>query len=197
LEHLQLKLSLLIKSTFIFVVLSIFTFGLTSTRTNSAYKPLEAADARLELSESTPETSIPTETVAAVSLPSEPIRPRDNRAIVLESYLRSQNSYLANYTDLIVELSDYYGVNPRLVIAMAGVESGYCRVNFRPYNCWGFGRYGWSSPEDGIRSYMALMNKGYYSRGARTIEGIASPYNPWPDHYIQKVYIHYNQMPQV
>jgi Mannosyl-glycoprotein endo-beta-N-acetylglucosaminidase len=195
LERLQHTLLLLIKTTFIFVVLSTLAYAFTSSNTNSANITLEAADARIELSELTAPFLL--HEVAAAPLPEEPIKPRDNRSIVLENYLRNRGSYLANHTDLIVELSDYYGVNPKLIVAMAGVESGYCRINFRPYNCWGYGRYSWSSPEDGIRSYMSHMNAGYFSKGARTIEGIASPYNPWPDHYVQKVYIHYNMMPRL
>lgn len=192
-EQLQHKLFILIKSTIVFVVLAIFIFALTSSQ-SSTHRTTEAADYRIELSDTTEE--VLTDFVALkTATPSEPIKPRDIRAIQLENYLRRQGSYLARYTDLIVQQSDYYGVNPRLIVAIAGAESGYCRVNFRPNNCWGYGRYSWSSPEAAIRGYMSLMNKGYFSRGARTIEAIASPYNPTPEAYTKKVYTHYNQMP--
>jgi hypothetical protein len=196
LEHLQLKLLLLIKSTITFVVLATFLYSLTSTHNSSLQnKTLEAADSRVELHSTL--VAQTEQVVYQASLPTEPIKPRDNRAILLESFLRGKGSYLADYTDLIVEQSDYYGVNPRVLIAISGAESSYCKVNFRPHNCWGYGKVGWATPEDSIRGYMAMMNAGYFSRGARTIEGIASPYNPHPVEYTQKVYMHYNQMPQV
>lgn len=117
------------------------------------------------------------------------------RVTALEQYLQKRGSYLAKHASLIVQLSDQYGVDYRLVVAISGVESGYCKVNFKPYNCWGFGRYSWVSEEDGIRSYFALMNKGYFTKGKRTPETIATPYNPWPDKWAAKVYVHYAQMP--
>lgn len=113
----------------------------------------------------------------------------------LRNFLRAQGSYLADYTDLIISESAKYGVNYKLLIAIAGVESSYCRVNFRPYNCWGFGRYSWTSPQEAIIGWLALMNTGYFSKGKTTPETIASPYNPNPARYIQKVYQQWNKIP--
>ncbi|GIW57501.1 MAG: hypothetical protein KatS3mg083_446 [Candidatus Dojkabacteria bacterium] len=125
----------------------------------------------------------------------EPVRPRDQRAISLEKYLQKQNSYLAQYADLIIELSDFYNIDYKIVVAIAGVESGFCRINFKPYNCWGFGDYAWNSPETSIKEYFRLLHKNYYQKGLDTLEEIASIYNPYPEQYIQKVSHFINQIP--
>lgn len=128
-------------------------------------------------------------------LVAEPVKLRDGRAIILEQFLRGKGTYLADYADLIISVSDAYGVSYKLLVAIAGVESGYCRVNFKPYNCWGYGSVSWPDPEAAIRGFMQMMDKGYFSRGATTPATIASPYNPNPDQYLQKLLSHYNTIP--
>jgi hypothetical protein len=125
----------------------------------------------------------------------EPVKPRDPRAIRLENYLRSERSVLADHTDLIIEQSDKYLINYKLVIAIAGVESGYCRLNFRLNNCWGFGQYSWANMEVAIKDYFRLLNRGYFAKGATTIEMIAPIYAPSSTDYLEKYYRHYNQIP--
>lgn len=108
--------------------------------------------------------------------------PQDERVAKLEGFLYSKGSPMASYSDLIVYYSDIYGVDPRLCVAIAGLESGYGRVVFRPYNAWGFysGR-GWGSWEESIREYMEGMNRGYFSEGARTPEAIGKNYAADPN----------------
>jgi hypothetical protein len=137
----------------------------------------------------------PSAIISKHSIQGIPQAPTDTRVIRLEKFLRGKYSYLANYAGLIVQLSDQYGVDYRLVVAISGVESGYCKVNFRPNNCWGFGNYSWSSPDQALRGYFAAMNKGYFSKGKRAPASIASPYNPAPQQYLRKLMIHYNQIP--
>lgn len=174
----------------------------TLTQSDTIQLSLKVAAVNSEIKEPIAPTPKPT-TIPAVkkALPKSPViasspvksgSSGDARAKALETFLRKKGSYLANYTGLIVELSDQYGVDYRLLVAIAGAESGYCKVNFRPYNCWGYGKSGWASEEDGIRGYMAAMNKGYFSKGLRTVEAIAQKYNPWPGTYISKVYYHWN-----
>lgn len=143
----------------------------------------------------TPLPQLPLTTIS-ITTPVELLPPpkRDPRAEKLEIYLMKQNSYLADYTDLIVSESDKYGVNPEVLVVISGVESGYCKINFKPYNCWGYGDFSWSSPEEAITEYMRLMNIGYFSKGAKTLESIASPYNPWPEEYLVKLNILRYQM---
>ncbi len=193
----QQKLFFFLKTTSTLVVLASFTFILTSSQTSPTGNSIGAADNQVVLTTKLISDSFDVNNITVTKTLVEPIRPRDIRAIVLQNFLISKGSYLANHTDLIVELSDNYSIDPRIVIAMAGAESSYCKINFRPYNCWGYGRNSWSSPEESIRKYMYLMNIGYYSLGARSIETIANRYNPHPEHYTQSVYNHFNQMPNM
>lgn len=117
----------------------------------------------------------------------EPVKPRDPRAIRLERFLKTQLSPLQNHADLLVELSDQYNIDYKLVVAIAGVESGYCNVNFRPNNCWGYGNYSWGSLEIGIREYYRLFHRHYFAKGYDTLSEIVDIYNPYPENYIAKV----------
>lgn len=125
----------------------------------------------------------------------EPVKPRDPRAIRLEKYLRSQKSSLSSQSDLLVELSDHYGIDYKLVVAIAGLESGYCSQNFAANNCWGFGNYSWSSREIAVKEYYRLMYKNYFKKGMNTIEEIFSVYAPGSTTYLQSYYYHYNRIP--
>lgn len=130
-----------------------------------------------------------------VDIPIEPLKPRDPRAIELQNFLSHCGSYLADHTDQLISLSDYYGIDYRIIVALAGVESNYCQVMFKPYNCWGYGNIGWSSGEEAVYGYTRGMNIGYFSKGRVTIESIAEIYNPNPESFIEKVYKYYYQIP--
>ena len=126
----------------------------------------------------------------------EPIKPRDPKAIVLENYLHTQISPLAKQSDLIVDLSKLYGVDYKMVVAIAGLESGYCAENSFSNNCWGFGTYSWGSMDIAVKEYMRLMNKGYFSKGLRSIAEIAPMYNSANTAHFLEIYkIHYNKIP--
>lgn len=120
---------------------------------------------------------------------------RDPRAEALEAYLKRQNTEFYLYADKIVELGDFYSVDYRIIVAIAGVESGYCRVNFKPNNCWGYGNFTWENLDIAIDEYYRKMHKYYFSRGRTTPESIAAIYNPTPDEYIRKLYIHLGKIP--
>lgn len=124
----------------------------------------------------------------------EPLKPRDPRAISLEKYLRKQKSPLASHADLLVERSDATGIDYKLVVAIAGLESGYCAENFAKNNCWGFGNYSWSSLETGIKEYYRLMKKNYFAKGLNTIGEIHRVYAPSSTDYLNKYYYHFNQI---
>ncbi len=125
----------------------------------------------------------------------EPIKPRDPRAIKLEKYLRSQSSSLSRTSDLIIDLSDKYKIDYKLVIAIAGLESGYCDLAYNGYNCWGFGNFYWATPEIAVKEYFRLMKINYFNKGLNTIQKIAPVYAPISTDYLRKYYIHYNQIP--
>jgi hypothetical protein len=126
----------------------------------------------------------------------EPVKPRDKRAIRLENFLRLQQSDLASQADLLVELSDGYGIDYKIPVAIAGMESGYCNAAYYANNCWGFGRFEWPTIEAGVRGYLSKMNQMYFKNGLTTIQDIAPLYNKVnTEGFIEKAEHHYNLIP--
>jgi len=78
-----------------------------------------------------PETDL---TVLQKILPlSESTNP-DPRVPILEEYLKSKNSPLAPYADVLLEQYHY-----RLILGISFAESNFCKVQIQPHNCWGIG----------------------------------------------------------
>ena len=163
--------------------------GLLSTEVEKNNKSLAAFDVEKEISA----IKINTSTQITHSTIYEPKKPRDPRAISIQKYLRMQKSELADNSDLIVELSDKYKIDYKLVIAIAGLESGYCYKTSFANNCWGFGRYSWSSLDVGVKEYFRLMSANYFKKGMNTIEKIAPVYNSEnTQSFLDRYYKHFN-----
>lgn len=63
----------------------------------------------------------------------------DGRAAALRKYLRDQGSPLTIYAELIVKEADIYKLDWRLVPAISGIESRFCRITpIDTNNCWGW-----------------------------------------------------------
>lgn len=64
----------------------------------------------------------------------------DHRARVLQDFLSEQNSPLAEHADTFIHTADKYNLDWRLVVSIAGLESGFGK--HRPigsHNGWGWG----------------------------------------------------------
>jgi hypothetical protein len=92
----------------------------------------------------------------------------DGRAAALRKYLRDQGSPLTSYAELIVKEADTYKLDWRLVPAISGIESRFCRITpVDTNNCWGWrgGPGGtWQSFEDygvGIKVLTSRLALGY------------------------------------
>lgn len=92
----------------------------------------------------------------------------DGRAAALNKYLRDQGSPLTPYSELIVRQADIYKLDWRLVPAISGIESRFCRITpVDTNNCWGWrgGPGGtWQKFEDysvGIKVLTQRMALGY------------------------------------
>lgn len=108
----------------------------------------------------------------------------DSRSAKLRRYLRSRNSPLFDYTDLLVEEADKHHYDYRLLVAIALQESSGCKIiPENSYNCWGWGIYGnkitrFNSYEEAIRTVSRGIKRGYIDKGLVTTEQIMSKYTP-------------------
>lgn len=102
-------------------------------------------------------------------------------------FLESQKSPMAPHAMDIVRAGSTYGVDPRLVIAIAGVESSFGK-KCRGHNAWGWnnGRTRWSSWTESIDTYTRLFSEQYPNW--RNLRRIAPVYNPnTPEKWGRKV----------
>lgn len=88
------------------------------------------------------------------------------------------NAPLADYAEKFVEVANKYGLDYRLLPAIATVESGGGKSNFRSYNAWGWGNKSFSSFEEGIEVVGRGLKTGYIDKGRDTVEEIAPVYCP-------------------
>lgn len=87
---------------------------------------------------------------------------------------------LAGHAQEIVQLGIQYGVDPRLCVAIAGIESGFGTSSdaIRLNNCWGLGPHiQYSSLTEGIAAFYRSVTSSAYG-GAKNVAGIMKHYNP-------------------
>lgn len=108
----------------------------------------------------------------------------DARPELIKQYLEFYNSPLVPYAKFIVETSDKYQIDFRLITAIAQQESNLCKI-IPPgsYNCWGWGIHsqgtlGFSSFEAGIETVSEGLKTEYLNKGYATVEEIMSKYTP-------------------
>lgn len=80
----------------------------------------------------------------------------------IRSFLARYRSPMAPYARNIVVAGIRYGVDPRVVVAIAGVESTYGRYAFS-YNAWGWGKARWSSWKISIDRFTKALGSSYRS----------------------------------
>ena len=95
------------------------------------------------------------------------IKPQDNRAEILESFLQSYGSPLAPYASDFVANADKYNLDWRLVASIAGLESTFGKhIPNCSYNAWGWGVYGTNvirfvSWSEGIETISKGLRENY------------------------------------
>lgn len=108
----------------------------------------------------------------------------DARPIILRNFLEEFDSPLVGLEDEIIEASDAYDLDFRLLAAIARQESGLCE--FAPegtFNCWGWGIHkrgtlGFDSYEEGIWTVARGLREDYLDAGLVTPEELMSRYTP-------------------
>lgn len=112
----------------------------------------------------------------------------DARAQLVANFLERHNSPMQpydHYGRVIVEIADRYGIDFRLLPAIAMQESNLCRVTnpSAPRNCLGFGIHksgtlDFDSYEAGFERAGRELKTFYIDKGLTTVEAIESKYTP-------------------
>jgi hypothetical protein len=99
-------------------------------------------------------------------------------AAQINRYLRGQQSPLAGHGQAFVSAGRAYGVDPYLLVAIAGAESSFGKQaqNFNPFG-WGphIPFQGWNQA---IRTVARGLRKGYLDEGLTTVEQIQQKWAP-------------------
>src|SRR4030067_898330 len=96
----------------------------------------------------------------------------------------ASSSPLVPYTDFILETSEKYGLDWRLLTAISGNESLFGRVTPPDcYNAWGWGIHSrgtlcFSNWEEGIETVARGIKKNYIDQGLVTVDQIMLKYAP-------------------
>lgn len=112
------------------------------------------------------------------------IKSGDARVANLKAFLRKYNSVLYDYADKIVEVSDKYQFDYRLLPAIAMQESNLCRViPDDSHNCWGWGIYGttvtkFDTYDEAIETVGKGIKRDYIDKGLVTATAIMEKYTP-------------------
>ena len=141
------------------------------------------------------------------SLPSElpsisaEVTGADARSAIVGQVLASYKAPLSQYSDVLVDNADKYGLDHRLLASIAMKESGGCRaIPYDSYNCWGWGIHskgslGFESYEQGIETVSRGLKENYVDKGLVTVEQIMTKYaHASSDTWAQGVNFYMDQM---
>lgn len=112
------------------------------------------------------------------------VQTADARPIIIENYLKKHQSPLVPFAQYLVNISDKYGLDYRLLVAIAQQESNLCKkIPLDSYNCWGWGIHSrgtlmFSSYEDAIEKVATGLKAKYIDKGLTTPEEIMAKYCP-------------------
>lgn len=106
-----------------------------------------------------------------------------NVAKEIENFLTSRNSPMASSSEQFVLAGKKYGVNPKLIVAISGIESSFGKKNIALHNAWGRkakggGYNSYASWKDAIWDQASYLKRRYFDRGLITVEQIAPVYCP-------------------
>lgn len=108
----------------------------------------------------------------------------DARIEIIRQYLETYNSPLLPYAQDLVSVADKYGLDFRLLVAIAQQESNLCKkAPSGTYNCWGWGIHskgtlGFANYPDAMEEVAKGLREDYFDKGYVTTEQIMAKYTP-------------------
>ncbi len=103
--------------------------------------------------------------------------------IVIESVLNRYNSPLAGESEIFVKACIKYQIDCYLLPSIAGLESTFGKFvwpnSYNPFG-WARGYMMFENWSEGIETVAKGLNKGYLSKGAKTVEDIGPIYSESP-----------------
>ena len=134
-------------------------------------------------------TKIPSVAYAALpqnqtSLAGQIINQQDARTELVRNFFTQYNSPLTPYAQNVIDDADKYGLDYRLIPAIAMQESNLCKkAPPDSYNCWGFGIYGKtvtkiSDYPSAIDTVTKTLSQNYKAQGLETPDQIMTRYTP-------------------
>lgn len=112
------------------------------------------------------------------------VQAQDARPAIVSQYLNRYNSPLSPHSAKIVEISDKYSLDYRLIPAIAQQESNLCKIiPPESYNCWGWGIHskgslGFNSFDEAIETVSKGLKEEYLDKGFKSVTEIMSKYTP-------------------
>lgn len=117
----------------------------------------------------------------AISTIEQEIQTGDARPVLIRQYLEKYQSPLLPYSDFLFQVSQKYGLDHGLILAIAQCESNVCKkIPEGSYNCWGFGNgeTRFKSWEEAIEFVAKTLKEDYYDKGLVTPEQMMPKYVP-------------------
>ena len=108
----------------------------------------------------------------------------DGRKEQIRQFLARYGSPMVDNAGDIVDAADKYGLDYRLVPAIAMQESNVCKkIPYGSYNCWGFGIYGstitrFANYKEGIYTVTKSLATKYKTKGLVSPNQIMTMYTP-------------------
>lgn len=126
---------------------------------------------------------------AALPRPASPSWPRNPppiEAAELDKFLRDRGSPMAGMGEALLDVGWRYNLDPRLLVAISGADTGFGRVLCTPFNAWNWFWFEWcNSPFESWRQALDEVARGlrmyYLDQGLTDVDTIARRYGPLDD----------------
>lgn len=108
----------------------------------------------------------------------------DGRVEIIRQYLEQYKSPLLPYAQNLVDTAEKFGLDFRLLVAIAQQESNLCKkIPDGSYNCWGWGIHSrgtlkFTGFEEAIEAVAKGIREEYVDKGYTTPEEIMAKYTP-------------------